>query len=173
MPLVALLDGQRVEAPKDFPGADLLANHLQRGMYLSLALSVGSIIYGGGSWTWSKWGDSGYAVSGKSWVLGGVIGALISGLAVTVMNCLFTAAGARHATHHHRRDRPHRTRRYDRCMAAHPSRTETSTHCTEHVLPENRCPTGKRTYDETVRPDRQQCWQPHDGRSGPRRNPVP
>lgn len=63
-------------------------------MYLSLALSVGSIIYGGGSWTWSKWGNSGYAVSGKNWVLGGIIGALISGLAVTIVNRLFTAAGA-------------------------------------------------------------------------------
>ena len=83
-----------VTPKKDFPGADLLANLLQWGMYLSLALSVGSIIYGGGSWTWSKWGNSGYAVSGKNWVLGGIIGALISGLAVTIVNKLFTAAGA-------------------------------------------------------------------------------
>jgi hypothetical protein len=83
-----------VTPSKDFPGADLLANMLQWGMYLSLALSVGSIIYGGGSWTWSKWGNSGYAVSGKSWVLGGIIGALISGLAVTMVNRLFSAAGA-------------------------------------------------------------------------------
>ena len=83
-----------VKPSKDFPGADLLANLLQWGMYLSLALSVGSIIYGGGSWTWSKWGNSGYAVSGKNWVLGGIIGALISGLAVTIVNRLFTAAGA-------------------------------------------------------------------------------
>jgi hypothetical protein len=83
-----------VTPSKNFPGADLLANMLQWGMYLSLALSVGSIIYGGGSWTWSKWGNSGYAVSGKSWVLGGIIGALISGLAVTMVNKLFSAAGA-------------------------------------------------------------------------------
>ena len=83
-----------VTPSKDFPGAVLLANLLQWGMYLSLALSVGSIIYGGGSWTWSKWGNSGYAVSGKNWVLGGIIGALISGLAVTIVNKLFTAAGA-------------------------------------------------------------------------------
>ena len=83
-----------VTPSKDFPGADLLGNLLQWGMYLSLALSVGSIIYGGGSWTWSKWGNSGYAVSGKNWVLGGIIGALISGLAVTIVNKLFTAAGA-------------------------------------------------------------------------------
>ena len=32
-----------VKPSKDFPGADLLANLLQWGMYLSLALSVGSI----------------------------------------------------------------------------------------------------------------------------------
>ena len=83
-----------VTPSKDFPGADLLGNLLQWGMYLSLALSVGSIIYGAGSWTWSKWGNSGYAVSGKNWVLGGIIGALLSGLAVTMVNKLFTAAGA-------------------------------------------------------------------------------
>lgn len=82
-----------VTPSKDFPGAQLMTNLLQWGMYLSLALSVGSIIYGAGSWTWSKWGNSGYAVSGKSWVLGGVIGALLSGLAVTIVNNLFTAAG--------------------------------------------------------------------------------
>ena len=83
-----------VTPSKDFPGADLLGNLLQWGMYLSLALSVGSIIYGAGSWTWSKWGNSGYAVSGKNWVLGGIIGALLSGLAVTMVNKLFTAVGA-------------------------------------------------------------------------------
>ena len=82
-----------VTPAKDFPGADLMTNLLQWGMYLSLALSVGSIIYGAGSLTWSRWGNSGYAVSGKSWVLGGVIGALLSGLAVTIVNNLFTAAG--------------------------------------------------------------------------------
>jgi hypothetical protein len=82
-----------VTPSKDFPGADLMANLLQWGMYLSLTLSVGSIIYGAGSWTWSKWGNSGYAVSGKNWVIGGVVGALLSGLAVTIVNRLFTAAG--------------------------------------------------------------------------------
>ena len=57
-------------------------------------VSVGSIIFGAGSWTWSKWGNSGYAVSGKNWVLGGIVGALLSGLAVTIVNKLFTSAGA-------------------------------------------------------------------------------
>ena len=83
-----------VTPSKDFPGAALLGNLLQWGMYLSLALSVGSIMFGAGSWTWSKWGNSGYAVSGKNWVLGGIIGALLSGLAVTIVNKLFTSAGA-------------------------------------------------------------------------------
>ena len=90
--IVAQIDP--VKPSKTFPGAALVQNLLEWGMYLSLALSVGSIIYGGGSWTWSKWGNSGYAVSGKNWVLGGIIGALISGLAVTIVNKLFTAAGA-------------------------------------------------------------------------------
>ena len=76
----------------DFPGADLLGNILSWGMYLSLAMSIGSILYGAGSWTWSKWGNSGYAVNGKNWVLGGITGALLSGLAVTLVNKLFESA---------------------------------------------------------------------------------
>jgi hypothetical protein len=79
---------------KDFPGADLIGNLLSWGMYLALALSVGSILFGAASWTWSRWGNSGYAVSGKNWVLGGITGALLSGLAVTIVNKLFESAGA-------------------------------------------------------------------------------
>jgi hypothetical protein len=90
--IVAQIDP--VTPSKDFPGAELMQNLLEWGMYLSLTLSVGSIIYGAGSWTWSKWGNSGYAVSGKNWVLGGIIGALLSGLAVTIVNKLFGSAGA-------------------------------------------------------------------------------
>ena len=41
-------------------------------MYLSLALSLGSILYGAGSWAWSRWGNA--------------------GLSVTIVNQLFTAA---------------------------------------------------------------------------------
>ena len=77
---------------KTFPGADLLGNLLSWGMYLALALSVGSILFGAGSWTWSKWGNAGHAVNGKNWVLGGITGALLSGLAVTIVNNLFTSA---------------------------------------------------------------------------------
>ena len=88
--LAAQID--KVTPTKDFPGADLLANILAWGMYLALALSVGSILFGAGSWTWSRWGNSGYAVSGKNWVLGGITGALLSGLAVTLVNKLFESA---------------------------------------------------------------------------------
>ena len=84
----------KITPAKDFPGADLVANLLSWGMYLALALSVGSILFGAASWTWSRWGNSGYAVSGKNWVLGGITGALLSGLAVTIVNKLFESAGA-------------------------------------------------------------------------------
>jgi hypothetical protein len=89
--LAAAID--KIQPTKDFPGADLLANILSWGMYLALALSVASILFGAGSWTWSRWGNSGYAVSGKNWVLGGITGALLSGLAVTIVNRLFESAG--------------------------------------------------------------------------------
>ena len=84
----------KVTPAKDFPGADLITNLLSWRMYLALALSVGSILFGAASWTWSRWGNSGYAVSGKNWVLGGITGALLSGLAVTIVNRLFESAGA-------------------------------------------------------------------------------
>lgn len=83
----------KIQPAKNFPGADLLGNILSWGMYLALALSVASILFGAGSWTWSRWGNSGYAVSGKNWVLGGITGALLSGLAVTLVNKLFESAG--------------------------------------------------------------------------------
>jgi hypothetical protein len=89
--VVAQID--KITPAKDFPGADLMGNILSWGMYLALALSVGSILFGAGSWTWSKWGNAGYAVSGKNWVLGGITGALLSGLAVTLVNKLFESAG--------------------------------------------------------------------------------
>ncbi len=83
-----------VTPAKDFPGADLIGNLLSWGMYLALALSVGSILFGAASWTWSRWGNAGHAISGKNWVLGGITGALLSGLAVTIVNKLFESAGA-------------------------------------------------------------------------------
>ena len=83
----------KITPAKDFPGADMVGNLLSWGMYLALALSVGSILFGAASWTWSRWGNAGHAVSGKNWVLGGVTGALLSGLAVTIVNKLFESAG--------------------------------------------------------------------------------
>ncbi len=88
--IIAQVDA--IKPAKDFPGADLIQNILSWGMYLALALSVGSVLFGAGSWTWSRWGNSGYAVSGKNWVMGGITGALLSGLAVTLVNKLFESA---------------------------------------------------------------------------------
>ena len=56
----------KIAPAKDFPGADLVGNLLSWGMYLALALSVGSILLGAASWTWSRWGNAGHAVSGKN-----------------------------------------------------------------------------------------------------------
>jgi hypothetical protein len=64
------------------------------GVYLALALSVGAVLYGGGAWAWSRWGNSGAAASGRTWVMGGIAGALLSGMAAALVNGLFTAAGA-------------------------------------------------------------------------------
>lgn len=76
-----------------FPGADLVTKLVGYGRYLTLILSVGAIFYGGGSWAWSRWGNANAAANGRTWVLGGIAGALLAGLAPTIVNQLFASAG--------------------------------------------------------------------------------
>ena len=76
-----------------FPGNELVTKLVGYGRYLTLILSVGAIFYGGGSWAWSRWGNAGAAASGRTWVLGGIAGALLAGLAPAIVNQLFSSAG--------------------------------------------------------------------------------
>jgi hypothetical protein len=77
-----------------FPGGSMIGKLLGYGIYLSLALSVGAVLYGGGSWAWSSWGNAGAATNGRKWVVGGMVGALLCGVAAKLIDGLFTAAGA-------------------------------------------------------------------------------
>jgi hypothetical protein len=82
------------EPDSGFPGGSMIVKLLGYGVYLSLALSVGAVLYGGGSWAWSRWGNAGAATSGRTWVMGGIAGALLSGMAALIVNGLYNAAKA-------------------------------------------------------------------------------
>ena len=63
-------------------------------MWLGLAACGAAILYGAASWR--GWGSasSGRAVEGKTYVISGAIGALVIGLAPTVVKMLFDAGSA-------------------------------------------------------------------------------
>ena len=92
--LVSTIVGQiNVPAPDGaFPGAPMVEKLLAYGRYLVLVLSVGAIFYGGGSWAWSRWGNANAAANGRTWLLGGIAGALLAGMAPAIVNQLFTSA---------------------------------------------------------------------------------
>ncbi len=93
--LIAALAQVDVPAPNPaVPGAALINTLLGYGRYLVLVVSVGAVFYGAGAWAWSRWGNAQMAGSGRSWVMGGVAGALLAGLAPALINELFTAASS-------------------------------------------------------------------------------
>jgi hypothetical protein len=85
-----------VVGPPDstFPGGAILLKLLAYARYIVLALAIGSVFYGGGSWAWSKNGNAAAAGNGRTWVVGGIIGALLAGVGPTIINELFTSASA-------------------------------------------------------------------------------
>jgi hypothetical protein len=72
------------------PGADLWREVLGWVMQWGLWLSLAAIVLGAGGW-WISASTGGYsgAARGKQFVLGGAIGALVIGLAPTIVNLLF------------------------------------------------------------------------------------
>ncbi len=82
-----------VPAPdSSFPGGNLILKLLGYGRFIVLALGVGSIFYGGGSWAWSKNGNAAAAGNGRTWVIGGLAAALLAGVGPTIINELFSSA---------------------------------------------------------------------------------
>jgi hypothetical protein len=91
--LSSVLAQVTVPAPdSSFPGGDLILKLLGYGRFMVLALGVGSVFYGGGSWAWSKNGNAAAAGNGRTWVIGGVAAALLAGAGPEIINELFGAA---------------------------------------------------------------------------------
>jgi cation transport ATPase len=73
------------------PGGPQVVQFLSWAMWLGLAASGGAIIYGAA--TWRGWGSasSSRAVEGKTYVLAGLVGAFVLGLAATAVSLMFNA----------------------------------------------------------------------------------
>ena len=75
------------------PGAGLFIQILSWGFWLGLAACGGAIVYGAGTWR-GMGTNSGRGVEGKTWVAAGCIGALIIGLAPTIVSTFFSTGSA-------------------------------------------------------------------------------
>ena len=73
------------------PGGPLVRQLLGWGMWLGLAACLVVTLYGAA--TWAGWGSAsaGRAVHGKTYVIAGLIGAAIIGLAPTIVSMMFDA----------------------------------------------------------------------------------
>lgn len=75
------------------PGAALFVQILSWGFWLALGVCGLAIIYGAATWRGMN-GNSGRGVEGKMYVAAGAIGAMIIGLAPTIVSVLFDAGQA-------------------------------------------------------------------------------
>lgn len=75
------------------PGADLIQQLLNWGQMVSLWGSLAALLVGAAMYGLAREGGSyGGASRGKALALGGVVGAILAGLAPTAVNMLFQAA---------------------------------------------------------------------------------
>lgn len=89
----APVDGQ--PDPTGMPGAQLVSQLVNWLMWVSLMASLGAVLYGAAMWRGgAKLGNSPRAEDGRHYVAGGAIGALLSGLAVVLINTLFAVGRA-------------------------------------------------------------------------------
>jgi hypothetical protein len=76
--------------PTGMPGAELVTRLINWLMWASLMASLGTVLYGAGTWRGgTRLGNAARAEDGRHYVAGGAIGALVSGLAVVLINTLF------------------------------------------------------------------------------------
>ena len=95
--VVVAAPGSRVAAqvdgepdPTGMPGAELVSLIVNWLMWVSLMASLGAVLYGAAMWRGgTKMNNSPRAEDGRNYVAGGAIGALLSGLAVVLVNTLF------------------------------------------------------------------------------------
>ena len=93
--------GQALASPLDdvsptaegLPGATLFQNILGWAFWLALGVCGLVILYGAATWRGMN-GNSGRGVEGKMYVAAGAIGAMVIGLAPTIVSVLFDAGQA-------------------------------------------------------------------------------
>ncbi len=76
------------------PGKELIRDVLSWGMYLGLGACGAAILFGGATWAGFGSASAGRAVHGKTYVIAGLIGAAVIGLAPTAVNMLFEAGSS-------------------------------------------------------------------------------
>lgn len=73
------------------PGGPQVVQFLSWGMWLGLAAAGAAIIYGAATWRGFGSASAGRAVEGKTYVIAGLVGAFVIGLAATAVNLMFAA----------------------------------------------------------------------------------
>lgn len=77
------------------PGSSFVLKLLGWGRWGALVACVGAIIAGGALYGWSEYGGGSMhsGAKGKRYALGGVVGAMLAGLAPKIVSLLYTQAG--------------------------------------------------------------------------------
>lgn len=92
--LIGVLAQVTVDPSSDgMPGADLIQQLLNWSQMLALWGSLGAVLIGAAMYGMAREGGSyGGASRGKTLAMGGMVGAILAGLAPTAINMLFEAA---------------------------------------------------------------------------------
>lgn len=92
--LIGVLAQVTVDPSSDgMPGADLIQQLLNWSQMLALWGSLGAVLIGAAMYGMAREGGSyGGASRGKTLAMGGMVGAILAGLAPTAVNMLFKAA---------------------------------------------------------------------------------
>ena len=92
--LIGVLAHGRVDASSaGMPGADLIQQLLNWSQMLALWGSLGAVLIGAAMYGLAREGGSyGGASRGKTLAMGGMVGAILAGVAPTAVNMLFEAA---------------------------------------------------------------------------------
>lgn len=92
--LIGVLAQVNVDPSSDgMPGADLIQQLLNWSQMLALWGSLGAVLIGAAMYGLAREGGSyGGASRGKTLAMGGMVGAILAGLAPTAVNMLFEAA---------------------------------------------------------------------------------
>jgi len=74
------------------PGAELVSKIINWLAWAALMACLGAVLYGAAMWRGAgRAGNYAHAADGKQYVIGGLIGALLAGLAPTAINTFFSA----------------------------------------------------------------------------------